>query len=471
MRAALVLSLLVVFAACPPATMAPDSGQQELDAGADAGVVTRDLDIAVVKLKRDGTLDTSFGAGGTAVLDFGAASGSARDTVYGFDVDAQGRLVLFGSTKGTGRADVDRFVARLTAAGQLDTSFGVDGLHRLDLGGTNDSARHGFVQSDGKIVASGYSALPTGVPLEDGGVQTTNHIVLLRLEANGAPDTTFGTNGVVKLNPFSSAMPATQPWGMCEAYGVVAQSGGRYVTVGYGRRAATGTVDLTSVRVDDQGVRDLSWSGAGVLVVNLVDADERGRHATALPDDRVAFVGSGTPLTGNVDALVALAKADGTLDTSFDGDGVRTFAFGRNDEGFFASAIGPGAMTLAAAGYRVGVANNDTENDDAVLALIPLSTGAPAEFAQAVPLSTTTHDRFFGVAWDGMQVVASGFVREGGDTKFAVARFNSDGSRDSTFGADGVVAVNVAQGGTEEVARWVKVLSDGSVLLVGPVEH
>ncbi|MFT3711681.1 MAG: hypothetical protein QM817_28930 [Archangium sp.] len=451
--------------------MQMDSGMEPQDAGTDAGVAARDLDIAVVKLRHDGTLDTSFGTGGKAILDFGAASGSARDSVYSFDVDAMGRVVLFGSTKGTGRTDVDRYVARLSANGQLDTSFGVDGLHRLDLGGTNENARHGFVQADGKIIAAGYTALPTGVPIEDGGVQTANTIVLLRLESNGAPDTTFGTDGLVKLNPFPSAMPATLPWGLCEAYAAVQQSGGRYVTVGYGRRAATGTVDLTSVRLDNMGVQDTTWAGTGAIVFDLIGGDERGRHAVALADDRVVFVGSGTPLTGNIDALVSIVRADGTPDTSFGTAGTKLYAFGRNDEAFFGSAVGPGGMTLAVAGYRVGAANNDQENDDAVLALIPLSTGAPAEIAQPVPLSTTTHDRFLGVAWDGAQVVAAGFVREGTDTKFAVARFNADGTRDTTFGTGGLVTINTSMGGTEEVARWVKVLADGSILLAGPVEH
>jgi uncharacterized delta-60 repeat protein len=450
----------------------PDAGAG--DAGTDAGVVVRDLDVAVLKFKRDGTLDTSFGTGGKAVLDFGAASASARDSVYGMDVDAMGRVLLFGSTKGTGRSDVDRFVARLSPAGQLDTSFGVDGLHKLDLGlGTNESPRHGFVQGDGKIVTAGYSALRTGATLADGGLQTANSIVLLRLEPNGAPDQTFGTDGVVKENPFPPAMGGGL-WGMCEAYAVVPQSGGRYVTLGYGRAAPSGTVDVVSLRFDGSGARDTTWAGAngGALVLDFIGADDRGRHASVLPDERVAFVGSATVLTGNIDAMVSLRKADGTADATFDGDGVRTFSFGRADEAFAASAVGPGALTLAAAGYRVGTANNDVENDDAVLALIPLSGGAPAEFAQPVPLSATTHDRFVGLAWDGMQVVAAGFVREGADTRFAVARFNLDGTRDTTFGTGGVVTLNVSEGGgTEETARWVKVLSDGSVLVAGVFEH
>jgi len=52
-----------------------------------------------------------------------------------------------------------------------------------------------------------------------------------------------------------------------------------------------------------------------------------------------------------------------------------------------------------------------------------------------------------------------------------VARFNADGSRDTTFGTGGLVTVNLATGGTEEAARAVKVLADGSILVAGVVEH
>jgi hypothetical protein len=102
----------------------------------------------------------------------------------------------------------------------------------------------------------------------------------------------------------------------------------------------------------------------------------------------------------------------------------------------------------------------------------PLSTGGAQAFAQPVPLSTTSHDRFFGVAWDQSKIVATGFVREGSDTRLAVARFKADGTLDTTFGATGVVTVNATVGGgTEETARWVTVLANGKIVIAGHAEH
>jgi hypothetical protein len=51
-----------------------------------------------------------------------------------------------------------------------------------------------------------------------------------------------------------------------------------------------------------------------------------------------------------------------------------------------------------------------------------------------------------------------------------VARFNTDGTRDTTFGTGGVVLVNVAVGKLDEVARAVVIQSDGKVVLAGAAE-
>lgn len=439
--------------------------------GGDAGTTPRDLDVVVVRLNSNGTFDTTFGDAGIVRIDFGQTTGGGRDTVYGFDKDSAGRMVLFGSTKATGRSDTDRFVARLTTSGALDSSFATGGVHRLDVGNLNDNIRHGFVQADGKIVSSGYTAVPTGALLSDGGIQTANRPVLLRLDSAGVADATFGDGGVVSVARFANAVP-TMPWGMAEAYGAARQSTGSYVTLGYGRTASSGPVDLVSFRYLETGADDPTWAGTGSFILNLVGGDERGRHVLALADDRIVSVGSGTPLTGNVDALVMVQTSAGAADTTFAADGYKTWSFGRSDEAFFGAAVGPGGMALGAVGYRTGSANTAAENDDAVLLVLPLSSGGPTEFAQAVPLSTGSHDRFFGVAWDGNKIIGAGFVREGADTKFAAARFNTNGSLDTTFGTGGIVTINVTEaGGTEEAARWVVVQADGKIVIAGPAEH
>jgi uncharacterized delta-60 repeat protein len=177
------------------------------------------INIAVVRLNVDGTMDSTFGEGGVRQLDLGPNTENIGDLVWGVKRDAQDRLLLFGAAKGEGaRVDRDRVVIRLTAAGAVDTTFATEGMHTLDIATLNDNARHGSVLPDGKILSGGYTSQPTGV-----GTQTANHAVLLRLNDDGTPDETFGYLGVVNINPFTSGSPII-PWGFPEVYGVVQQS-------------------------------------------------------------------------------------------------------------------------------------------------------------------------------------------------------------------------------------------------------
>lgn len=469
LTSALVLTLTVAcLSGCGDETddtgNTPDAGtQQPTDAGTDAGTTApTDTDLAVVRFNTNGTVDTSFGTSGIARVNLGTGSTSVRDSLWGMSRDGSDRLVLFGGKKGDGeRSDNDRVVVRLTANGAKDETFGDKGVHTLNIGGLGDNSRHGFVQADGKIVTSGYIAQPTGV-----GAQVSNTIVLARLNDDGKLDTTFGSKGVVNSTPFRPADAVNTEWGFAEAYAVAAQNGG-YVTTGYGRAATSGTMDVLACRYTASGQLDTTWGTNGYALLDLVGEHDRGRDLVVLPDNRVFMVGSGTPTKDSIDAMAVMLKADGTRDTGFTADGYKLYDFGRADEAFFDVALSAAGDRVAAAGYRAG----GGQNDDATLLILPVGSGTTGEFAQAIPLSTTGNDRFWAVTFDASgKVYAAGFITENGDNRMALARFNADGTRDASFGTDGIVTVNVAVAGTLETARSVVVQSDGKVVVAGVAE-
>jgi uncharacterized delta-60 repeat protein len=266
-------------------------------------------------------------------------------------------------------------------------------------------------------------------------------------------------------------------WGTAEAYGGARQSTGHYVTAGYGRLAPSGQFNIVCFRWSAAGVFDTSWGGPGAMGIfekDLTSNHDRARNIVTLPGDRLLVVGSAEQTAMDVDGMVMILNANGTLDTTYNTTGYKFFKFDaatpRSDEALFDAAVSPNGMFAAAVGYRNGNMNVSTTNDDAVLVILPLG-GTGTEFAQAVPFSDTAADRFWGVTFDANnKIVATGYVQAGSDRQLAVARFNTDGSRDNTFNGNGMASVNAVVGGLLEESRDVVVQSDGKIVIGGTAE-
>lgn len=127
-------------------------------------------------LAAPGDLDTSFGTGGIAVIDFGGS-----ETASSAALDSQNRIILVGSKNG------DILVARIKKSGAVDTSFGndyngdgvLDGYVLIDYG-YNEYGSHVLVDSLDRIYLFGTSD-PLGYPTS----------IVGRLQADGTYDSTF----------------------------------------------------------------------------------------------------------------------------------------------------------------------------------------------------------------------------------------------------------------------------------------
>lgn len=140
------------------------------DTGAGLGGVR---DMAVLRLTAGGLGDAGFGVLGRSRVDFGAtASGEA------IALAPDGRIVVAGTAAG------DLAVARLNPGGYFDTTFGAGGRSLVDFGG-NDRGAAVAVAASGKIIVAGRSG---------------GDFAVARLQPNGAPDTTFGPGGRVRID-------------------------------------------------------------------------------------------------------------------------------------------------------------------------------------------------------------------------------------------------------------------------------
>lgn len=203
--------------------------------------------------------------------------------------------------------DVQVTCATITVPSGLDTSFGSGGKVVVD---DLAPAAAVVVQSDGRIVVLTRQA---GAP------------ALARFDANGAPDTTFGTNGRVLFAFTGGALE--------EAYGLALQLDDKLVVVG---RARVGTAfDMGVRRFNADGSPDLAFGTQGLAtlrpldgVPNVTNRNHLANRALIQADGRIAVAGVATYSDGlgqRSDFAVGRLNADGSPDTSF-GAGRGSFA-------------------------------------------------------------------------------------------------------------------------------------------------
>ena len=173
--------------------------------GSDGGVTTDEHGISMARYNADGSLDTSFGSGGTASTLSSVLPGSPRLRVAHAELipGGNGAFYVGGTTWPQGassdRTDNDLFVAKYQADGTLDTTFGQDGVTQIQRDRTlSANPTMGMtVLLDGGVQLAYDAIVGTYLhPLWDVEVDDVR-LTLARLRADGSADPTFGTQGIV----------------------------------------------------------------------------------------------------------------------------------------------------------------------------------------------------------------------------------------------------------------------------------
>jgi len=192
----------------------------KLVAAGDAWKDTVDADFAVVRYNANGSLDTAFGTGGKVTTSFG----SEEDDAYALVVQPDGKLVAAGVVFNGVRWDFA--LARYNTDGSLDTTFGTGGKVTTPVGSAGDYVNALVFQSDGKLVAAGNTEA------------STRDFVVVRYNATGTLDTTFGTGGKV-----TTAVGT----GDDVAFALALQPDGNLVAGGYAANAGTDAFAVTGL--------------------------------------------------------------------------------------------------------------------------------------------------------------------------------------------------------------------------------
>jgi uncharacterized delta-60 repeat protein len=133
-------------------------GQGRIVLAGSAQFSGQDSDMAVARLLANGTLDTSFGVGGKTTIAFDRVAGGF-DVAFALRIDAFGRIVVVGSAQRNSAFDTDMAVTRLNANGTIDSTFGAGGRTTISFNsaarGNSSFATAVALDAQGRIVVGG----------------------------------------------------------------------------------------------------------------------------------------------------------------------------------------------------------------------------------------------------------------------------------------------------------------------------
>jgi uncharacterized delta-60 repeat protein len=356
-----------------------------------------------------GELDSAFGGDGKVTTDVT----SRYDYAVGLVIQADGKLVAAGPASGGG----GRFaLVRYAGDGTLDDTFNGDGTALTNFTSGFDACYDLAIQTDGKLVAVGEAA-------------SVGRFALARYNIDGRLDTSFGGDGRVTTN-FSASADF--------AFGIAIQADGKIVATG---RAGGSGGRVAVARYNTDGTLDTSFGGDGKATTNFTAGDDRADHVALQGDGSIVVAGTAGYFSHNARVALVRYSSDGTLDAAFGGDGKVTTNVTPGFDGAFALAIQPGDQKIVAAGQA--------RRNVAVLRYNPdgLLDSTFSGDGKVTTSFTTGLDYADDVALEpGGKIVTTGSADYFGHSRFAVARYDSDGTLDTTFGGDGKVTTNVTPG-------------------------
>jgi uncharacterized delta-60 repeat protein len=250
--------------------------------------------LVVTRIDPGGQVDSSFGNDGVAVVS--PPGGAGMDSGAGIALQSDGKIVIGGTARYQGSGPLAMTAFRLLPDGTPDPTFGVNGLAEVQIG-SEGIANAVAVEPDGKILLSGVALIDH------------NEFAAVRLNPDGTLDPTFGSSGVTTLSPDGGA------WGM------VQEPGGEIVLGG--EEDTPTSKKFMVARLLPNGGLDRSFANAGILELSIGSLS----FATAValePDGRVVIAGSAVTSSGNIGAAIRLMP-DGSFDPSFGTSGVATF--------------------------------------------------------------------------------------------------------------------------------------------------
>jgi uncharacterized delta-60 repeat protein len=371
----------------------------------------RNYDFALARYNPDGSLDTTLNGNGIVVTAFGAFN----DYAEAMTIDASGRIIVVGYTSFAAGSDLDFAIARYNADGSLDTAFDSDGLLTTSFGSSVDVAQSVAVDSSGRILVAGQAST--------GGWD----FALARYHSDGSLDTSFDGDGKVRTGIGTLTDAATS---------MVIDSSGRIVVAGY--VWVDGLTNFAVARYNPDGSFDPKFDSDGKTIVDISSTNEFVWGVCLDSAGRIVVAG-GTSIGSTGAFALMRVNADGSIDSTFDSDGKAVISLKMSDN-WANSTVLDRLGRIIVAGSADGDFGLARYHDDGTL---DSTFGVNGRVVTPI----ANGEEIVAAAIDGMgRIVCAGHTWFNGKRDFAVARYNADGSLDTTFGLSGIVIAPVGTG-------------------------
>ena len=387
-----------------------------------------------------GDLDPTFGPVGF----FTTSLSTGHDVANSVLRQADGKFVVVGTRNQNINSSIA--LARYNPNGMLDVSFDGDGIVATPINSSSSEGVAATLQPDGKIVVIGTTF-----------ISGTIYYVVVRYNSDGSLDPTFDGDGIFTENRATVGSPRA----------VAIQPDGKIVIAGNKTGEFNFGSDFSIVRLNSNGSYDASFDGDGRVLVSAGDPQTGGEdftNALALqPDGKILIGGQSNFLSTGYDFSLLRLNSDGSLDTSFDGDGKVRTTFGENGQGEGISSIFvlPDGKILAAGtgnegsvrGFALARYNSDGSLDTTL--------SGDGKVVTQISNNSSESIRAAVLQPDGKIVVAGYSVLQ-----FLVARFNPDGTFDNSFSNDGKAFTTIYETGSSQ-ANSLILEANGKIIAVG----
>lgn len=356
-------------------------------------------------------------SGGTPPYTVSIESGDGQLENSGETYRASGQgLVQLRASDSSGQSeliDVQNYLA-----GDLDQFWGLQSgrSHIPDYGGY-DFINDMILDSSDRPLILGSATLG----------ENNLAFFITRLNTDFTVDSSFGDNGYVYLDINPSAHDRARSIGL--------QTDGKIIVAGY----SGGEFELARLNTD--GSLDTTFGSSGLVTTPVGIGNSELHSMKVLADDRIITVGTGIPVADQ-DIATVRYLADGSLDTSYGSGGIELTDFSGNDIGYDILVDGSGRYIIA------GSVDGNGSSEDFLVARLTTTGGIDVSFntvgSNVIDVNfdeDVFHSLFFQT---GGEIIAGGKSITASGRRFTTARFNADGTLDTSYGASGISTESVS---------------------------